>query len=89
MVSLPGASHIACFVSCVFELTTSMLVTLLMSQFCILVNSDMTGGKSEFDFREFCGVIWTVRYGTGGCIAGVCVLIFCLSSCRCAWMLSL
>jgi hypothetical protein len=53
-----------------------VLVALLMLQFCSLVNSDMTGGNSEFAFWKFCGVIWTVRSGIGGCVASVCVLDF-------------
>jgi hypothetical protein len=57
-----------------------VLVALLMLQFCSLVNSEITGGNSEFAFWKFSGVIWTVRSGTDGCVAGVCVLDFFLGS---------
>ena len=30
-----------------------------------LIHSEMTGGKSEFAFLEFCGDICVYRFGTG------------------------
>ena len=40
-----------------------------------LLHSEMTGGKSEFTFLEFCGDIFVCRCGTGRCDTGAGTII--------------
>lgn len=66
VVSLPGASHVACFV-CVVQiaLTSLFALDLLDLSWCgIFVHSEITGGKSVFSVRNFCDDIWVLFGGT-------------------------
>ena len=83
MVSLPGWSHNACGgVGFCVRLAAEVLAFDVSSMFLseYLIHSEMTGGKSEVAFLEFCGDFCVSWFGTGRSGTGAGTITF-VSAC--------